>query len=266
MRARAWLLLFLLPAVSWSAETPPPMRVRVLSYNIHHGRGMDQQIDLPRIAGVISATRPDLVALQEVDRGTGRSGGVDQAAELGRLTGLEARFGSAMAYDGGAYGEAVLSRWPVEATRTHPLPNQDGHEPRAALEIDVQVPGDGPRIRFMGTHLDHVDDTNRMRQVQALQAIYPVSDGSPAILVGDFNAKPDSPVMRQLLGEWTLASKGYGATYPSGKPRVVIDHILVRPAASWRVVHVETIPEKMASDHRPLLVELEFIPALNGAP
>ena len=68
----------------------PARELRVLSYNIHHGRGTDGAIDLPRIARVIAATRPDLVALQEVDRGTGRANGVDQADALGELTGLAA--------------------------------------------------------------------------------------------------------------------------------------------------------------------------------
>lgn len=96
-----------------------PWRIRVLTYNIHHGEGLDGKVDLGRIAQVIQQAAPDVVALQEVDLGTERTGRVDQAAELGRLTGLHAVFGKAFDYSGGRYGAALLSRWSIqEATPT----------------------------------------------------------------------------------------------------------------------------------------------------
>ena len=95
-----------------SAPTVPTI-LRVLTYNIHHGEGMDGRFDLPRLAGIMTSADPDLIALQEVDQGTERAGGVDQVAELGRLTGMRPVFGKAMDFQGGAYGVGVLSRKPI---------------------------------------------------------------------------------------------------------------------------------------------------------
>src|SRR5690606_14987157 len=94
-------------------ENAEPLRVRVMAYNIHHCLGIDGELDVERIAGVINAANPDLVTLQEVDNRTERSDRVDQAAELGRLTGMHARFGRAIDHQGGEYGQAILSRWPI---------------------------------------------------------------------------------------------------------------------------------------------------------
>src|SRR3954464_14075569 len=88
-----------------------PKEVRVVTYNIHHCEGMDGNTDLPRIAKIISAQKPDIVALQAVDQKTERSGGVDQAAELGKLTGLKAMFSRTIEVDGGGYGNAVLTNF-----------------------------------------------------------------------------------------------------------------------------------------------------------
>ena len=106
-------VLAVLPAsVAW-AELPD--EIRVLTYNIHHGEGVDGKFDLPRIADVIKLASPDLVALQEVDQGTARASGVDQPAELARLTGMKVVFGRNIDFQGGGYGTAVLSRLPVKA-------------------------------------------------------------------------------------------------------------------------------------------------------
>ena len=130
----------------FAADRPPggqdaPDTVRILAYNIHHGEGVDRVLDLERIAALIRRVDPDLVALQEVDSVTDRTGGVDQAAELGRLTGLEPVFGRFMGYQGGAYGMALLSRWPVVRSDNLRLP--DGAEPRTALTAVVRTPATG---------------------------------------------------------------------------------------------------------------------------
>src|SRR5215213_773903 len=94
-------------APAWADPPAKPKPLRVLSYNIHHGEGTDGKVDLERIAKVITVAAPDLVAVQEVDRKTRRTNGVDQAAELGRLTRMHVEFGKAIDYQGGAYGLAV---------------------------------------------------------------------------------------------------------------------------------------------------------------
>jgi endonuclease/exonuclease/phosphatase family metal-dependent hydrolase len=90
--------------------------LRIVSYNIRHGAGLDGKVDLQRIAKVIAKEKPEVVTLQEVDQECTRSGSVDQAAELGRLLKMEHRFGKFMDFQGGEYGMAVLSRFPIEKT------------------------------------------------------------------------------------------------------------------------------------------------------
>ena len=100
-------------SVLWMAFMPSlgaAQDIRLMSYNILHGKGADGQVDIPRIANVISREKPDYVGLQEVDRGVSRSHGIDEPAELGRLTGLHPTFASAFPYRGGEYGRAMLSR------------------------------------------------------------------------------------------------------------------------------------------------------------
>ncbi|MDH3584393.1 MAG: endonuclease/exonuclease/phosphatase family protein [Phycisphaerae bacterium] len=245
-------------------QTPPPPRphLRVLTYNIHHGQGTDGRFDLPRLAAVIRALQPDLVALQEVDRKTRRAGGVDQAAELGRLTGMHARFGKAMDYSGGGYGEAILSRFKVLEARTIPLPADRGFEPRAALAVRVQPPG-LPALWFAGTHLDHTaDDRQRLMQVDALVKALVRELPEATILAGDLNADADSRPIGRLRAHFRDAADSRPQpTWPADQPRTRIDWVLLRPLGAWRVVEARVIEETVASDHRPLLVELEWVGA-----
>ena len=163
----------MLPACASEPET-----LRILSYNIHHGEGTDGRFDLERIAGVIDSVKPDLVALQEVDRETRRSSGVDQAAELGRLTGMTAIFGPAMPYQGGEYGDAVLSRRRPSESGHLALPAAANHEPRVATHVTIEL--EGGAVTFASTHLDHTrDPSDRVRQAEALV------DGVVRIVSGD---------------------------------------------------------------------------------
>src|SRR5438045_8194916 len=94
-------------------------KIRVMTYNIHVGVGMDKKLDLARIAGVINQQHPDLVGLQEVDRGVERSQRIDEIAELAKLTKMEYAFAFNLKYQGGQYGVAILSKAPILATDHH---------------------------------------------------------------------------------------------------------------------------------------------------
>ena len=126
------LILAVVALVSWMPSAIC-QELRVLAYNIHHGEGTDGKFDLDRIAKLITAQEPDLVALQEIDVKTARASGVDQAAELARLTGMHYRFGRFMKYDGGEYGQMVLSKHPILSHENLKLP--EGPEPRTALIV-----------------------------------------------------------------------------------------------------------------------------------
>ena len=260
MQRRAVLVsVAILAASCLPSAADEPRQLRVLSYNIHHGAGVDGKLDLQRIADVIVKCKPDVVALQEVDKKTTRSGGVDQAAELGRLTNMRAEFGKAMDYAGGQYGVAILARHPLTDMHVHTLPFTEGREPRAALQAGVEADGDGPGFVLIATHLEHADRELRLAQAQALGDIVPQQD-AVAFLVGDLNAVPGSPPINALLRRWTDASaKEPQPTWPADQPRVRIDYVLYRPATAWRVVASQVIDERVASDHRPLLVVLERV-------
>lgn len=255
-------LMLLIVGLVLQAGAAEPVAIKMLTYNIHHGEGMDKKLDLPRIAEVIKRTEADLVVLQEVDKATTRSKGVDQAAELGRLTGMHAAFGKAMAYAGGEYGEALLARWPLRDVTVHPLPAPSDHEPRCAISARVRVGEEGPEVLFAGTHLDHMTATVRLCQSEKLNASLAAAGPLPSILAGDLNATPEAPSIKVLLEHWTDASAQQPApTFSSVEPRVRIDYVFYRPAERWRVVSSRVIDEPMASDHRPLLLTLRLLPA-----
>lgn len=228
--------------------------LRVLCYNIHHGEGTDGKVDLPRLAKLIRAADPDLVALQEVDDRTRRTGGIDQTAELARLTGLHGRFGKAIDFQGGGYGQAILSRFPIADAAVHTLPGMPEREQRIAFEARLKI--DGRDVSFVTTHLHHQEPELRERQAAKLNDLFADAD-RPVILAGDLNATPDSKLVATLSGKWTTATAGPALfTFPAAKPTKQIDYILFRPAGRFRVISATVIDEPVASDHRPVLAVL----------
>lgn len=242
------LLLSLLTAVTAAAESP--RELRVMCWNLHHGAGEDGKVDLERIAAVIRTQKPDLVALQEVDKHCRRTGEVDQTAVLAKLTGLAGVFGKAMDHDGGEYGQAILSRHPLGETQVHRLPG-DG-EPRIAFEASVTIGGEA--LRMVTVHLDHQQDARRLKQAQVVAGIL-AGINAPVILAGDFNDVPGSPVLKCFDEKWQVVAKeGPAFTSPAANPKAEIDHVLVR---GLKVVSpVVVLPEAVASDHRPLVTVL----------
>ncbi|NIM49903.1 MAG: metallophosphoesterase [Gemmatimonadales bacterium] len=227
--------------------------IRILAYNIRHGLGMDEQIDLERTARVIQRLDPDVVALQEVDRRAERTGGVDQAAVMGELTGMHAVFGDFMDYQGGQYGMALLSKYPIAATTKHRLP--EGREPRSALAATIRVGESGAEVIVVGIHL-YATAEERYAQASRIVDIYE-NEGRPVILAGDFNSTPESEVMALLRQSWTIPAKGEDhLTFPSTEPDREIDFIIYRPRERFEVVESRVIHEPIASDHRPVLLEV----------
>ena len=246
--ACALLLAGLLTALPCHAQEHPELRVA--AYNIKHGLGMDGVVDLERVADVLRALDADVITLQEMDRGVERTEGVDQATRLGELLGMSAYFGDFMPYQGGHYGMAVLSRLPVVASHNHRLP--DGDEPRTALEVRVAVGPGEAEVSVVGIHFYRTVE-ERLAQAQALAEA--LSGGGPALLVGDFNSRRGDPVMDFLGESWKILDKnGSPLTFPSDTPEREIDFVLTRPADAFEVVEHRVIEEKVASDHRPLLV------------
>lgn len=222
--------------------------MRVLTYNIHHGEGMDGRIDYQRLAAIITGLKPDVVALQEVDRSTTRSGGVDQLRQLSSLTGMHGEFGRAIYFADGEYGEGILSRFPIAWTKIYPLPFRPGQEPRVALAALVEPDNGLPRFLFVGTHLCHQSEATRIDQVRYLNSLFAEAYQYPVILGGDLNARPYSDPLSILRGRgWLDASA----------PKSVIDYVLIRSEDRWEVTDTAVVDDKVASDHPAVLVELK---------
>lgn len=238
------------------ANAPTVQQLRVLCYNIHHGRGVDDRIDLERLAKVINDCQPDLVALQEVDNRTQRSGGIDQTAELAKLTGMHAQFARQIDFGGGQYGQALLSRWPLADLRIRWLPGEPNREQRMVATCSVQLPG--KQLLFGTTHLHHNNAEFRLRQARSITESL---QDLPAtiILAGDLNAEPEHSPVVELLKSWTVVRSATDLlTFPAVEPSKQIDYIFYRPSDRLRVVSSQVIDEAVASDHRPLLAVLEW--------
>ena len=251
------LLALLLPLTAAAATAPTAaVPVRVMCYNIHHGEGLDGRLDLERIAALIREQQADLVALQEVERGTQRTQRRDLPAELAQLTGLDVRFARNLPYQGGEYGTAVLSRFPIRRVAHTPLTMIGQGEQRGAQQVWVDI--GGTEVLFINTHLDHRrEPAERERSVEEIRALVAAAGPVPVIVAGDFNASPDSPAIATMRGfltdVWAAVGQGPGHTIPVRKPTRRIDYI-------WTSRHF--VPERMAvlaseaSDHLPIVAQL----------
>jgi endonuclease/exonuclease/phosphatase family metal-dependent hydrolase len=231
-------------------QSPPP-ELRVLTYNIFGASG---KVDLQRIAEVIQSQKPHLVALQEVDDRTRRSGAVNQITRLGGLTGMHSYFARAMDYDGGGYGDAVLSVYPFEKVIRHALPADADCEPRSVAEVHIHI-NPGHEIYFLATHLDHTDeDQQRINQAKKINQLFSGDLNRTMILAGDMNALPGSRPLQEFSKYWTnTMSDDASPTWPADQPYMRLDYIFYKPVEALRVIESTVIKELTASDHRPVL-------------
>ena len=253
------LLLSLLITVA--ATAGEPFRLRVLSYNIHHAEGVDGRLDVERIARVIQSVEPDLVALQEVDEKVKRTQAIDQPSELARLTKMHVVFGANIELQGGHYGNAVLSRFPIVRHTHHLLPNIGASEQRGVIEAEITLPASEQPVLFLVTHLDfRADDRERLASATAINDLAAKHPQKPALLAGDLNATPESKTLERFASMWTQANEKPIATVPVEQPTEQIDFILYRPHGGWKVIETQVLDEAVASDHRAIFAVLELLP------
>jgi endonuclease/exonuclease/phosphatase family metal-dependent hydrolase len=229
----------------------------VLTYNIHHCNppSIPDTIDVEAIARVINEAQPDLVALQEVDVHTERSGKqLDQAKALAGLTSMHVYFRESIPYRGGSYGLAILSKFPILEKEGYDLPAMEGiaSEPRSLVMITVQLAG-GQKLKFGSTHLDYTDAATNLLQAQAIAKLCE-GEPLPLIIAGDFNAEPQSESIALLDQHFArTCQEACAGTVPVQMPVKTIDFILYRPDALFKVKQHKVIPETYASDHRPVM-------------
>lgn len=253
--------------------------LKVMTYNIHHGVGTDDKLDLPRIANVINLAMPDVVALQELDRFWARSGHANQPQELADLLGMRYRYAPNLylypetVFEADReFGVATFSRYPIIRNDHHLLHTPDGWEQRGLLDTRVNVPGMG-EVSVLNTHLQ--SDANGESRTAAWQrqdqsawiSKYIANLDVPVILMGDFNAEPESNDLDALTASksgladaWKLAGQGSGDTIihgAHGETRARIDCIFTSSRiVAMRAEVIDNALSRMASDHLPLVADL----------
>lgn len=235
--------------------------LRVMTYNVHGCVGLDFQWSEKRIAEVIRSFDPDIVALQELDLGRRRSGSVDQAGIIADILGFDRFFFPVMRKDEEHYGDAILSRWPIQRKITMQLPSEKAfpfREHRGALWAQIETPLG--RVNVVNTHFG-LGAAERRDQAKALIGpdwIGGIPETEPVIVMGDFNSLPGSPAYRVLAGALRDASRAHGRgnrpTFPTFLPVFALDYIFVNLACEVRGVSVGAgSAARLASDHFPLL-------------
>lgn len=259
------LLTFVVVCGACSTPAGQPAAVRVMTYNIHAGKDTRLEDNLERVAAVIDSADADIVLLQEVDRRTTRAKGADHFAILRSLTRMYGVFGKSLDFQGGEYGIAILSKWPLDSVSALPL-NVDApqeatraYEPRSALHVRV-ITSAGP-LDVINTHLDHgAPGTYRRQELIAALAHMKqnVAPGASVVFGGDLNARPTtndilavSFVMTDAFG---ACGAGAGETFPAHAPDRRIDYIFLQRARCMSARVLET----QVSDHRPMLAIIEI--------
>lgn len=230
-------------------------QITIMSYNIHHGADASEHPTLDSIAAMIADSEVNIVGLQEVDSVCLRSNGVDQTEVLGNLTAMDHYFTRHFAYQGGAYGQGLLSDVPLTNLRNFRLPVfplEDGKEV-SVLVADIHPAPDW--VFTVGVvHLDYKSAESRMHQIDILlDSLAGIQD---LVLLGDFNAYPDSPEMLKLSQYFDrFQSTNEPPTFPAINPDRRIDFIWVKKGSKLRIVR-EYIPHVPYSDHLPLITSV----------
>lgn len=260
------ILLFLgIFVLSGVQEVVGQDTLKIISYNIFNAQHPEKKGEstLKEITDFISEEAPDFVGLQEVDSATHRlaklNGGryFSLPDSLAENTGMHAIFGKSIAFDGGSYGIALLSRQPVDARKVI-LPNPEDGEPRVLLIAELRT-GLRKNMIFAATHLDHQYKENRLQQVNAVNELLLQKQESPVILAGDFNFDPNSEAYQTIQKYWidtALESDSQpDFTYPTNDPTKRIDYIFVAASQRWEVLSYTT-PKLLSSDHLPVVTRL----------
>jgi endonuclease/exonuclease/phosphatase family metal-dependent hydrolase len=236
--------------------------LRVLQFNIHFGISRVGIVDLTEIAAEIQAVRPDLVSLNEVDSGTFRSRRIDEPSFLAEATGLRAVYGPNLPWEGGLFGNAILTRFPEVESHNLRLPGVPGMEPRGLLTATVRV---GARtVSFSSMHLSDGSDGRTSRILQAQAVAHGLQQSSPpTILAGDLNSGPHAlpvRVMRQyLLDAQEQGGTGRGDTIPEPAPRTRFDYVLYDNRLAVVPGSTRVLPSA-SSDHGSVFTELALLP------
>ena len=240
-------LLFIFAALfTFSAQAQNTLKL--MSYNIKNANGMDDVCNFQRIANVINNASPDVVAIQEVDSMTNRSGQKYVLGEIADRTQMHGYFAPAIDYDGGKYGIGLLTKQVPLRLQTLPLPGREEARTLILAEFADYI--------YCCTHMSLTEE-DRMKSLELVKA-FTSSSTKPLFLAGDMNAEPESGFIKELQKDFQILSNPKQHTFPAPDPKETIDYIatLKQNAKGFAVISAKVINEPMASDHRPILVEL----------
>ncbi|MFC5285058.1 endonuclease/exonuclease/phosphatase family protein [Pedobacter alpinus] len=232
--------------------------VKVMSYNIHHGNppGYENKIDLKAIVETIKNADADIVALQEVDVNTKRSGNINEAEILAKELGMFLFFSKAIDFDGGDYGLAIISKYPL--TETHfeklSLAADAKAEPRILQMVTVNIPNQKPFV-FANTHLDVLNTGNRPLQAKQIVAIAN-KHKLPFIIAGDWNATLNSTTLSIMDEAFTRTCSNCPVTCIEEGENGAIDFIAYTKSAPFKTKNYSVFSDNYASDHFPILAEI----------
>lgn len=262
----SFIVAFLFACTLLNAQTDASKQkntaiIKVMTYNIHHANppSRDSLIDMDAIVRVIQAQDPDLLLLQEVDQGTQRSGGIDQAAVIAKRLSMHYFFAKAIDYDGGAYGQAVLSKFPIDSARVAQLPAvPDFTGEQRIMAVATIALNDDQQVLLVSTHLDAQKvEENRVLQAHALKS-FAMEAKLPILLAGDFNAVETSAPLQILQEVFHKTCTGCAFTIPVINPKKAIDFILFDKKSNWTLLSHQVVNETYASDHLPVVSVVEL--------
>lgn len=246
------LLLAFSPGLSFSQT------LKVISYNIHHGANAQEELTLSQIGEYIEKSGADLVGLQEVDSLCHRSGRQDQMKLLAEKTGMNYAFYRHFAYDGGAYGLGILSRFPILEQKNDRITSIKNGKKESLAQLTVRVDIGEKEILFSTVHLA-LDQSTRL--VQAEEVLAHLSGDLPVVLTGDFNALPDTEEIQMIHQLYPMQDTLRHPTFPQDRPIKKIDYIFTDPGIGKSLKNTRVPLEVLFSDHLP--IEAEFSLPLN---
>lgn len=232
------------------AGTNPSKALRIMSYNIRHGEGTDHKLDLKRTAEVIIKNKPDIVAVQEVDSATKRSNGLYTLGEIARISHMYPVFSPAISFEGGKYGQGMLCKEKPLNYQIIPLPGKE--EKRTLLIAEF------PSYIFCATHLS-LTEADRMTSLDIIRKEIG-NKQKPVFFAGDLNTKPNEAFIQQAKKDFVILTNTQVPTFPADEPKETIDYIMSaqKDTATFTILSTKVINEPVASDHRPVMVDIAF--------
>jgi len=244
-------LLLIIVALT-NAQT---ISIKVMSMNIKEG-GMIADFNADAFCTFIRQYNPDFISFQEMDNFTNRNGKKDLLIEMAAKLGMFPYFGNAFSYDSGDFGVAILSKYPFFNAKTIVSKPTGAREPRSCSWVDVVLPNKRT-VRVAATHLDVApDDQIRITMLASINSNMLTNNSFPTLLIGDFNATPESAVLSYASFKWQDIGAGTGNTIPSTGPTIRIDYVLGYPK-TWIKKSYEIICQPQLSDHCFIVAEVE---------